>query len=73
MLKMLQAGLQQYVHWELSYVQAKFRKSEELEIKFPTLIGSYRKQVNSRKMSSSASLAMLKLCVCGSQQTVKNS
>ena len=35
-------------------------KAEEPEIKFPTWIGSYRKQVNSRKMSSSASLAMLK-------------
>ena len=38
-------------------------KSEELEIKLPTSVGSQRKQGNSRKRSTSASLTMLNLCV----------
>ena len=51
-------------------------KAEELEIKWPTLIGSWRKQGNStcfrsRKTSTSASLTTLKP-LCGSQQTVEN-
>ena len=37
-----------------------FKKAEELEIKLPTLIGSWRKQENSRKISTSVSLTMLK-------------
>ena len=36
-----------------------FKKAEELEIKLPTLIGSWRKQENSRKKSTSASLTLL--------------
>ena len=39
MLKNLQARLQQYVNYELSDVQAGFRKAEEPEIKLPTSIG----------------------------------
>ena len=35
-----------------------FEEVEELEIKLPTLVGSWRKQGNSRKIS--ASLTMLK-------------
>ena len=35
-------------------------KAEELEIKLPTSIGSQKKQENSRKTSTSASLTMLK-------------
>ena len=35
-------------------------KAEEQEIKLPTSIGSYKKQENSRKISSSAWLTMLK-------------
>ena len=34
-------------------------KAEEQEIKFPTSVGSYKKQQNSRKTSTSASLTML--------------
>ena len=35
-------------------------KAEELEIKLPTFVGSWRKQGSSRKTSTSASLTMLK-------------
>ena len=45
-------------------------KAEEPEIKLPTYAGSQRKQENSRKMSTSVSLATLKP-LCGSQQTRK--
>ena len=49
MLKILQTRLQPYVKWELSDVQAGFRKSEEPEIKLPTSVESSKKQENSRK------------------------
>ena len=49
MLKILQARLQQYVNRELPDVQAGFKKAEELEIKFPTSTGSWKKQESSRK------------------------
>ena len=45
-------------------------KAEELEIKLPSFVGLSKKQGNSRKTSTSASLTMLKP-LCGSQQTVK--
>ena len=73
MLKILQARLQQYVIRELPDVQAGFRKAEEPEIKLPTSVGSLKKQESSRKISTSASLTMLKPLLCGSQQTVDNS
>ena len=37
-----------------------FKEAEEPEIKFPTFAGSWRKQGNSRKISTSASLTTLK-------------
>ena len=40
--------------------QLGFEEAEEPEIKLPTLAGSYGKQGNSRKTSTSALLAMLK-------------
>ena len=40
MLKILQVRLQQYVNCELPYVQARFRKGEEPEIKLPISVGS---------------------------------
>ena len=60
MLKILQARLQQCVNRELPDVQDGFRKAEEPEIKLPTSAGSWKKQENSRKMSISALLTMLK-------------
>ena len=46
--------------------------TEEPEIKLPASVGSQKKQGNSRKTSTSASLTILKP-LCGSQQTVENS
>ena len=60
MLKIIQARLQQYVNCELRDVQAGFRKGREPEIKFPTSIGSSKKQESSRKSSTSVSLTMPK-------------
>ena len=52
MLKILQARLQQYVNYELTDVQAGFKKAEEPEIKSPTSAGSSKKQESSRKTIS---------------------
>ena len=47
-------------------------KAEELEIKLPTSLGSQKKQGNSRKTSTSASLTTIEpLTVC--TKTVENS
>ena len=59
MLKILQVRLQQYVNWELPDVQADLEKAEEPEIKLPTSTGSYKKQENSSKTSTSASWTTL--------------
>ena len=65
MLKILQARLQQYMNYELTDVQAGFRKAEEPEIKLPTSTGSRKKEETSRKTSTSALLTMPKpLTVC---------
>ena len=47
-------------------------KAEEPEIKLPTSVGSWEKQEDSRKTSTSALLTMAKP-LFGSQQTVENS
>ena len=60
MLRILQARLQQYMNHELPDVQARFRKSREPEIKWPTSVGSSKKQESSRKTSTSALLTMPK-------------
>ena len=60
MLKILQARLQQYANLKLPDVQAGFRKGKESEIKLPTSVGSSKKQVSSRKTSTSVSLTMPK-------------
>ena len=51
------ARLQQYLNRELADVQ---EKAAEPEIKLPTFVGSWKKQENSRKISTSASLTLLK-------------
>ena len=56
MLKILQARLQQYVNRELADVQAGFRKGRGTRDQ----IRSWKKQENSRKTSTSASLSTLK-------------
>ena len=49
-----QARLQQYVNFQM--FKLDLEKAEESEIKLPTSIGSLKKQENSRKTSTSASL-----------------
>ena len=77
MLKILQARLPQYMNHELTDIEALFRKQrgpDELtdiealfrrqrgpDIKFPTSLGSYKNQGNSRKTSTFASLTILSL------------
>ena len=61
MLKILQAGLQQYVNHEFPDVQAGVRKGGEPEIKLPTSTGSSKEQESSRKTSISALVIMPKL------------
>ena len=56
MLKFLQARLQQYMNWELPDIQLDLEKAEEPETKLPTFVGSYKKQANSSKTSTSALL-----------------
>ena len=63
MLKILQARLQQYMNCELPNVQAGFRKAEEPEIKLTTPAGSQKKQGDSSKTSTYASLTTLKLLI----------
>ena len=60
MLKVLQARLQWYMNQGLPDVQVGYRKAEEPEIKLPTFLGSQKKQRNSRKTPTSASLTMIK-------------
>ena len=59
MLKILQARLQQYVNQELQMFILDLEKAEEPEIRLPTSVGSQKKQENSRKTSTSASLTTL--------------
>ena len=60
MLKILQARLQQYMNQELPDLQAGFRKSRGTRDQIATSVGSQKKQKNSRKTSTSASLTTLK-------------
>ena len=60
MLKILQAGLQQYVNCELPDVQAGFRKGRGTRDQLPMSAGSSKKQESSRKTSISALLTMPK-------------
>ena len=60
MLKILQARLQQYMNENFLMYKLDLEKAEEPEIKLPISTGSWEKQVNSRKASTSASLTMLK-------------
>ena len=48
MLKILQAGLQQYVNRKLPDVKLVLEKAEEPEIKLPTFAGSLKNQESSR-------------------------
>ena len=60
MLKILQAIIQQYVTVNFQMFKLDLEKAEEPEIKLPTSTGSTKKQENSRKAPTSASLTTLK-------------
>ena len=60
MLRILQARLQQYMNHELPDVQAGFRKGRGTGGQIANIVGSLKKQENSRKTSTDASLTMLK-------------
>ena len=60
MLKIFQAKLQQSMNWDFQIYKLDLEKAEEPEIKLPTSAGSWKKQENSRKISTSALLTMLK-------------
>ena len=74
MLKILQARLQKYVNREIPDVQAGFRKGRGTGDQTFNIHWSQKKQENSRKTFTSASLTTLKyLWLCGSQHIVENS
>ena len=50
MLKLLQAGLQQYVTVNFQMFKLDLEKAEEPEIKLPTSTGSSKQQESSRKI-----------------------
>ena len=61
MLKIIQGRLQQYLNSELPQMyKLDLEKAEKPEIKLSTSAGSKRKQMNSKRTSTSASLTMLK-------------
>ena len=57
MLKFLQARLQHYIN---HMYKLGFKEAEDVEIKLPTVVGSWKKQGSSRKTSTSASLTRLR-------------
>ena len=59
MLKILQARLQQYVHWDLPNVQAGFRKGKQTRDQMANICWITEK-ADSRKTSTSVSLTTLK-------------
>ena len=60
MLKILQAGLQEYITVNFQMFKLVLEKAEEPEIKLPTSAGSSKKQESSRKTAISALLVMPK-------------
>ena len=72
MTKIFQVRLQQYTNWKLSGVQAGFRKGRGTRDQIDKIYWIIKKQENSRKISTSASLTTLKPLPYGLQQTVEN-
>ena len=59
MLKILQDRLQQYMNQEFPYIQAEFRKARGTRDQIANIRGSQKKEENSRKSPTSASLTTL--------------
>ena len=72
MLKILQARLQQYVNYELSDVQAGFRKGRGTRDQVANICWIIDNTRDFQKTSTSVLLTKSK-SLCGLQQTVKNS
>ena len=66
-LKILQAGFSSMWTENFQMYKLGLEKAEKSEIKLPTFVGLLRKQGNSRKTSTSASLTTLSHWLCGSQ------
>ena len=64
--------LQQHMNWELRDVQAGFWKGRGNRDQIANICWIIEKAKNSRKTSTSASLLMLSIWLCASQQTVEN-
>ena len=64
MLKILQTRLQQFVNQELPMNKLNLENAKEPDIKLPTSIGSYKKQQNSGKTSTSAFIDYTKAFDC---------
>ena len=60
LLKVFQAGLRQYMNQEIKMFKLVVEKAEKLEIKLPASVGPLKRQGDSRKASTSASLTMLR-------------
>ena len=75
MLKIRQAGFNSTWTKNFQVYKLDLEKAEEPEIKLPTSVGSWKKQENSRKASTSTSLTTLKPLIVWLflQQTVENS
>ena len=73
MLNFLQVRLQQSKNQELPDVQAGYRKGRGTTDQIANICWIIKKQENSRKTSTYASLTMLSFWLCESQRTVGNS
>ena len=73
MLKILQARLQQYVNWELSDLQAGFRKGRGTRDQIANIHWIIDKAKEFQKSIYFCFIDYPKVFGCGSQQTVENS
>ena len=71
MLKIRQAKFNSIWTKHFQMFKLDLEKAREPEIKLSTSVGSQKKQENSRKTSTIASLTRLSLWLCGSKQTGK--
>ena len=72
-LKILQAKLQQYMNWELPYVQAGFRKGRGTRDQPANIRWIIEKAREFQKNIYFCFIDYAKAFDCGSQQTVENS
>ena len=73
MLKILQARLQQYMNWELPYIQDGLRKGRGTRYQIANIHWIIETAREFFKKSTYDSLTMLEPFTCRSQQTVENS